>query len=68
MLLLALTFGAYGLVGVDAAWPYLIGRLGTFVALPLALYVFLAFPTGRLVGRASVAAVGAALVVTSAAG
>lgn len=66
MLLLALTFGVYGLVAVDAAWPYLIGRLGTFIALPLGLYVFLAFPSGRLVGRGSVAAVGAAAVLTGA--
>lgn len=64
MLLVALTFGAYGLVGVDAEWPYLIGRLFTFVALPLAYYVFMAFPTGHLVGRASVVAVGVLAVIT----
>ncbi len=67
MLLLALTFGAYGLVAVDAPWPYVIGRLGTFVALPLGLYVFLAFPSGRLVDRASVMVVQAAAVLTVAA-
>jgi len=67
MLLLALTFGAYGLVAVDAGWPYLIGRLGTFIALPSALRVP-GLPDRPPGGRASVATVGAAVVVTARAG
>ena len=64
MLLVALSFAGFGLVALDAPWPYFVGRLLTFVGLPLAFYVFLAFPSGHLVGRAAVAVVGIDVLIT----
>ena len=65
LLIVAVTFGAYGLVAVDAPWPYLLGRLMTFLALPIAFYVFLAFPSGRLDDRAARIVVAGTAVITA---
>ena len=65
LLIVALSFAGYGLVGVAAEWPHYLGRLLTFVALPLAIYVFLAFPAGRLVGRASSVVVALLVMITA---
>ncbi len=65
MLIVTLSFGGYGLVGVGAPWPYYLGRLLTFVALPLGFYVVLAFPSGRLVGRPATRVVAAMAILTT---
>lgn len=64
LLIVAVSFGAYGLVAVDASWAYLFGRLMTFLALALAFYVFLAFPSGRLDDALSRIVVAATAVIT----
>ncbi len=65
LLIVALGFCGWGLVGLGGEWAHYLGRLFTFIALPLALYPFLAFPGGRLADRASRAVVASLTLVAT---
>jgi signal transduction histidine kinase len=62
LLLVAIFFALFGLAGIDAPWPHAIGRLCTFLTVPIGAYLFLAFPAGRVVDRMSRAVLWALLV------